>query len=549
MVRRDQLVHGWREPVATRPAATLILLRDTSAGIAVLMTRRSAQASFAPGVYVFPGGTLDAADSSEAARHLLQTRPDQDAAEQHHAAAALRETFEELGILLAHEQASGRAVDPARVSTLQRDPDTAFYAQLEAAGLRLAVDQTAWFSHWITDRDLPRRFDVRFLVAPMPAGQIACADEQEQFEPTWIAPAEALARHEAGRFDLIFPTLRTLRQLARFASTAEVLAFCRAQSSVYTSCPRGGFLAGREVRYTEDEAPFGELEFVAPDGQVVHALDWQSDRIVSLRHNIRRLTAPNPGRMTGPGTNTYLVGNALHCVVIDPGPAIDAHIDRLAEAVHESLSAIICTHSHADHSPGAALLQARVGRDVPILGRPSGPHARPTAWFRPDRTLEDGECIEAGDALLRVVCTPGHAANHLCLVLEADRVLFSGDHVLNGSTTVVDPPDGDMLAYLASLDRLTREPVDFILPAHGYVLAPAVPAMQALARHRLAREEKVLTALRAAGPSALESLVPHAYADVPVTLHGVAARSLLAHLLKLQAEGRAKQTGESWHLA
>lgn len=547
-IRRDKLLHGWREPVATRPAATILLVRDSAEGLQVLMTRRSSTASFAPGAYVFPGGALDAADAGPGALEVSRARIDQDDACRHFAAAALREAFEELGVLLAWQRGTDRPADPGFATTLDRAHSADFYGQLAAAGLELAIDRTGWLSHWVTDRDMPKRFDVRFFVAPMPEGQEPDADGAEQFEPVWVHPAAALERHAQGSFSMIFPTIRTLRQLERFASVEAVLEACRTQSSVFTSCPRGGRLAGKDTRYTEDELPFGELELVAPDGQMVHALDWCTDAPVPLRRNVQRLTAPNPGMMTGPGTNTYIVGEAGVYVVIDPGPPDREHVARIAAAVGDGLKAIVCTHSHPDHSPGAPMLREAIGRPVPILGLPSGPGARANSHFVPDRALADGERIVVGDSTLRVVHTPGHAANHLCLVLEEDRLLFSGDHVLNGSTTVVDPPDGDMHRYLHSLDRLTREPVDYILPAHGYVLGPAVPAMQRLIAHRLGREAKVVQALQRTGGGSLDDLVPVAYDDVKPALHPVAKRSLRAHLDKLVVDGRARADGERWAL-
>jgi len=545
-LRHDMLLHGWREPVTPRPAATILLLRDGPGGLELLMTRRSATASFAPGAYVFPGGALDATDAADAALTASRARPDQDDAERHFAAAALREAFEELGVLLAWERGTDRPCRPDIVNELDRSHDGDLYAQLGGAGLELAIDQTGWFSHWITDRDLPKRFDVRFFVAPMPAGQHAVADGAEQFEPVWVNPGDALRRHEQGNFSMIFPTIRTLRQLERFADTASVLNACRNQSARFTSCPRGGRIAGKDVRFTEDEMAFGELELVAPDGRVVHDLDWQHERPMPLRRNLQRLTAPNPSMMTGPGTNTYIVGEAGRFIVIDPGPALPTHIERLAAAVGDGLQAIVCTHSHPDHSPGAPLLREAVGYDVPILGLASLPTARAHSSFQPDRELADGETLRVGASTLRVIHTPGHAANHLCLLLEEDRLLFSGDHVLNGSTTVVDPPDGNMVAYLASLERLAALPVDFILPAHGYVLGPAIPAMRKLVAHRLGREAKVAAALARVGPGTLDDLVPAAYDDVKPALYPVAKRSLHAHLEKLEADGRASRIDDRW---
>lgn len=546
MIRTDKLLHGWREPATPRPAATILLLRDGDPGLQVLMTRRSATASFAPGAFVFPGGALDEADGGAVAEAVVRARTDQDADHRRYAAAALREAFEELGVLLAWQRGSDAPCPPAAAAALDRSNAADFYGQLHAAGMELALDRTGWLSHWITDRDLPKRFDVRFFVAPMPDGQHADADGAEQFEPVWVNPADALARHEAGTFSMIFPTIRTLRQLARFARADDVMHACRTQARVFRSCPRGGTVKGLDTRFTEDEMQFGELELVAPDGRLVHALDWRHDRPVPLRRNLMRLTAPNPGVMTGPGTNTYLVGEPGEWIVIDPGPAVPEHVARLAEVVRDGLRAIVCTHSHPDHSPAAPMLRDALGADVPILGLPSAPTARSNAHFTPDRALADGERLAVGDSTLRVVHTPGHAANHLCLVLEEDRLLFSGDHVLNGSTTVVDPPDGDMHAYLASLHRLAQEPVDFILPAHGHVLGAARAAIERLIAHRLAREAKVAAALDRVGRGTLDDLVPHAYDDVSTALYPVAKRSLLAHLLKLEIDGRATRDEPHW---
>ena len=215
-IRHDKLLHGWRDPVATRPAATILLLREADEGLQVLMTRRSPTASFAPGVYVFPGGALDAADRSDSAQSVVRARNDQDATHRQFASAALREAFEELGVLLAWQKGHDLPCPPHLSTTLDRSVDADFYRQLAEANAELALDRTGWLAHWITDRDLPKRFDVRFFVAPMPHGQEAIADGTEQFDPVWVSPSSALKRHESGGFDMIFPTIRTLGMLSRF---------------------------------------------------------------------------------------------------------------------------------------------------------------------------------------------------------------------------------------------------------------------------------------------------------------------------------------------
>lgn len=536
MVRPEKQLHGWSDPVVPRPAATILLLRDADSGPEVLMTRRSLQASFAPGAYVFPGGVVDPGDSAARERGLVYARDDQDAETLAYATAAVREAFEELGVLIARGNGDAAAVARAGAELAQHRHE-ALLDRLAERGLRLALDEVHWFSHWVTDRDLPKRFDARFFAARMPAHQEPVADQGEQFEPIWVNPAAGLERHARGELNIIFPTIRTLRRLARFRTADEILDSVRGRDSVWFSCPRAGWMRGQLERFSEDELPYGELELVTPDGRAEHTLDWQSERVVPLLRHVHRLTAPNAGRMTGPGTNTYLIGEPGDWLVLDPGPNDPEHIERIVAFVGDGLRTIVCTHGHPDHLPAALPLQQRTG--APILGRPSGAGFAKEWAFRPDRTLEDGERLRVGDSTLRVLHTPGHAEHHVCLLLEEDGLLFSGDHILNGSTTVIDPPDGDMRAYVESLHRLAREPFEFILPAHGHVIARGRNEVARLIAHRMAREAKVVEALRGTGGGTLAQLVPIAYDDVDPILHPVATRSLTAHLLKLRDEQRA----------
>ena len=557
MPRRHQHLHPARAPAPTRPAATVLLLRDGAAGLEVLMTRRSMTASFAPGAYVFPGGGVDALDAQSHAQ--ASRRSTQSELHLTQAIAAIRESFEELGVLLARH-ADGGLASQHDIAALSRSAP--FVSQCQARGLTLAAAEVFVLAHWITDRDLPRRFDVPFLVARMPGGQTPVADEAEQFEPVWVRPADALARHAAGQFFIIFPTIRTLERLLDHTTVDAVLQLCAAtEQPLWTSCPRAGMLAGREARYMEHEQPYGELALVCPDGQIEHALDWQTEQPVALLKNVMRLTAPNPGVMTGPGTNSYLVGDPdTGYIAIDPGPADPDHIDKLWRAARGDLRMIVCTHSHPDHSPGARPLQMlceQHGKATPpLLGLPSAPTARTASEFTPDRSLLNNELLtlkscrpEADLALnschtLQVIHTPGHAANHLCLVLQEDGLLFSGDHILNGSTTVIDPPDGDMTAYLESLDRLAQacaeQHIDFILPAHGYVMGgyegEAAGAIAHLKAHRLKREAKILKVMQAQPQGTLDTWVQSAYDDVPPRLWPVAKRSLMAHVARIESE-------------
>jgi glyoxylase-like metal-dependent hydrolase (beta-lactamase superfamily II)/8-oxo-dGTP pyrophosphatase MutT (NUDIX family) len=556
MPRSSQLLHPQREPVATRPAATVLLLRDGPQGLEVLMTRRSMTASFAPGAYVFPGGVVDAADAQS--HHLSTRRQRQSDAQLTDAIAAIRESYEELGVLLARGS-DGGTVDQLDIDRLNRQQP--FAEQCQALGLQLMGSEVFTLARWVTDRDMPKRFDVAFLVARMPQGQTPVADEAEQFAPEWVRPADALARHREGQFFMIFPTIRTLERLGAHADVEAVLTACAAfEEPLWTSCPRGGMLQGQIERFMESDHAFGELAMVCPDGQTLHVLDWGTQQPVRLLNNVMRLTAPNPGMMTGPGTNSYIVGTAsTGYTVIDPGPDDAAHIQRLYDATGGDIRHIVCTHSHPDHSPGARPLQAlcmATGRPKPLIrGLASLPTARPGSAFEPDQTLQNGELLVGTDIgqkqeidqtsalaethTLRAIHTPGHAANHLCLVLEEDALLFSGDHILNGSTTVVDPPDGNMGDYLASLDVLDAAcaagGIEFILPAHGHVLAPARAAIAHLKAHRLKREAKVEKAMKALPQGSMDDWVKIAYDDTPQQLWPIAKRSMLAHVEHLRS--------------
>jgi glyoxylase-like metal-dependent hydrolase (beta-lactamase superfamily II) len=298
------------------------------------------------------------------------------------------------------------------------------------------------------------------------------------------------------------------------------------------------------------------------DGPMPPPADWQTDAPVALLRNVLRLTAPNPGVMTGPGTNSYLVGDAhTGFIVIDPGPADQDHITRLWNAaVHPdgaggNVRLIVCTHSHPDHSPGAAPLQALCTHKPRIAGLPSAPTARAASTFSPDILLSNNELLalsprglEADLALnlthtLRVLHTPGHAANHVCLLLQEDGLLFTGDHILNGSTTVIDPPDGNMADYLDSLDVLyaasQEHDVQFLLPAHGHVMGglygEALQAISHLKAHRLKREAKIAGVMQANPQGTLDDWLPLAYDDVHPRIWPVAKRSLLAHVERIQS--------------
>jgi glyoxylase-like metal-dependent hydrolase (beta-lactamase superfamily II) len=249
--------------------------------------------------------------------------------------------------------------------------------------------------------------------------------------------------------------------------------------------------------------------------------------------------------MTGPGTNTYLVGEA-ELAVIDPGPAIGEHIAAVLAAGAGRIRWILCTHTHMDHSPAAAALKAATG--AVLVGRPAPAHPGQDQAFAPECVLAHGDRFMFGGLTLRALHTPGHASNHLCYLLENTRMLFTGDHVMQGSTVVINPPDGDMRAYLDSLELLLGEDILILAPGHGYLIGEPHREARRLIRHRLAREQKLVWALQRLAAPTVEELVREVYDDVAARLHGVALRSLSAHLEKLAAEGRARAADGRWSL-
>ena len=269
-------------------------------------------------------------------------------------------------------------------------------------------------------------------------------------------------------------------------------------------------------------------------------------KVVRLNDLVRRVTAPNPGMMTGPGTNTYLVGTS-ELALIDPGPESEVHLASMLEAAGGQLKWILCTHTHLDHSPGARALKARTGAELLGFGAVPDDGRQDTA-FCPDRALRDGDFVDCGAFRLRAVHTPGHASNHLCYLLEQQHLLFTGDHIMQGSTVVISPPDGDMTTYLKSLERLFGLELAAIAPGHGYVIEKPHDEVRRLIAHRMKREQKVIDAFARSGSATLDELLPFAYDDVPQRVHPVARRSLHAHLIKLAREGRVTEQNGSWRL-
>lgn len=268
--------------------------------------------------------------------------------------------------------------------------------------------------------------------------------------------------------------------------------------------------------------------------------------VVQLARGVRRLIAPNPSVMTGPGTNTYLLGEK-EVAVLDPGPDIAVHIEKIQQAVNGQIAWILVTHTHPDHSPAAKTLAAKTGAQLMGLAPPVGRHQ--DASFVPDRIPEDGDVFVTDEFNLQILHTPGHASNHICYLHTELKWLFTGDHIINGSTVVIDPPDGNMGDYLRSLQRLKDMDIACIAPGHGEPIEQARASFDWHIKHRLKREAKVIKALGERPHSTSRELVAQVYADVDETLHELAEHSLLAHLIYLEEDCRATMSRGRWALS
>jgi glyoxylase-like metal-dependent hydrolase (beta-lactamase superfamily II) len=266
-----------------------------------------------------------------------------------------------------------------------------------------------------------------------------------------------------------------------------------------------------------------------------------------LNSRVRRIVAPNPGVMTGAGTNTYLLGDQ-EVAVLDPGPAIPEHIDAILATAGDRIRWIVCTHTHPDHSPAWQAVAEATGAEA--IGASPADDMFQDDTFRPVRELQHDDVLKTGEFTLRAVHTPGHVSNHFCFFLEEEKMLFAGDHIMNGSTVVIVPPSGDMKAYIESLQLLLRYPLKLIAPGHGEVMEDSKAIVEWLVKHRLGREKKVIDGLHQLGRSSLDELVQVVYADVDKSLHEMAKLSMTAHLIKLNQENRAvnHEADDTWEM-
>jgi len=502
------------------------------------MIQRTQSAAFLGGAYVFPGGAIDPADSdarvlkrvvgltADAANARLNV-PDALA----YYVAAIRESFEEAGVLLVLDRHSN-LISSRRAEALQSHRQKPFLELLEAEDLYIPAGALAYYGHWITAPGRARRFDARFFVALAPDGQEGSHDANEAVHHMWVRPHDALERGERGEIELVFATRHTLQDLGRFPRREEAAQYAFSLEEIETNRACRALGRDGEKVFRRADPQYHEIHWCDPEETGTTTYDLVPGEPKRLDRLVTRLTAPNPGAMTGPGTNTYLVGTE-EIAVVDPGPAVEAHIEKILAEGRKRIRWILCTHTHLDHSPAAAALKAATGAQ--LLGRPAP--AGQDATFRPDRVLAHGERLAVAGATLRAIHTPGHASNHLCYLLEETRMLFTGDHVMQGSTVVINPPDGDMRAYLASLESLLAEDIAIIAPGHGYLIGAPHKEIRRLVAHRLARERKVRLALERLRQASLEQLLPVVYDDVPERMHRWAARSLTAHLDKLVADG------------
>ena len=248
---------------------------------------------------------------------------------------------------------------------------------------------------------------------------------------------------------------------------------------------------------------------------------------------VRRITAGNPGMFTGPGTNTYLIGDE-EVTVIDPGPALHEHIEAIIQS-SANIKQILLTHTHPDHSPGTRLLQDNIG--VPVFALITESSKDQDITFTPERILIDGEIIANEYYSIEVIHTPGHASNHLCYLLKDEKLLFTGDHIMDGSTVVIASPDGSMQDYIDSLAKLKEYDLNKIAPGHGELIDEPYAVVDWIIKHRFERESKVIDVLKQHNSGDLNTLVKDIYADVDSMLHPVAKWSLESHLIKLMDEG------------
>lgn len=515
-----------------------------------MLRRAERGGDFRSGAAVFPGGVVDPLD--RLAHPLVEGWDDGGASARlgvadgglDYLVAAARECFEEVGVwCAAGDQGVVRGAHDRWRAPLQ-EGRASFADACAALGVRIPLGDWAYLAHWVTPPGMPRRFDTRFFVARAPLGQDPVADEGEAQEVFWCSPAEAC---DPARGLLLLPVTRALLEwLAPHPSVDAAVEAARSQAQVPTVMPRLARRGERPTILLPGAPAYDEVARLDPDGAGTVEATLVPGVPVRLSPRVIRVTAPNPGLMTGAGTNSYLVGDPAkgEWCVIDPGPDDAGHLAALEAAAPGPITRILVTHGHEDHVAGAATLARRTGASVwGMRPAPSGLGGDDV----PFTELFGGELLALGaGATIAVLHTPGHATNHLAFLVEEERLLIAGDLVMQGGTVVIDPPEGDMGEYLATLERLASMSLEWIAPAHGFLMANPPMVLRGILRHRRLREARILSAVLRQKSASLETLVRDAYADTPEPLWPLAQRSLLAHLLDLQRRGQMRQVNGRW---
>ncbi|MFL5277058.1 MAG: MBL fold metallo-hydrolase [Myxococcales bacterium] len=493
-------------PVPVRPAATVILHREGAQGTEIFWVRRGEQLRFAGGFYAFPGGRVDVADSALP----LEGVPGLPADEAACIAAAARELFEETGVLLAAGSARvpADARRTAREALLRREPrakEGAFADFLASHSLRVDGRAFTPAGRWVTPPMMPIRFDARFYLAAVPPGEEADVWPGELVDGEWIRPAEALRRWEAGTALLHPPAWHSLKALSLGVEKA--------------------------IPLLQDPSR-------APWKVPLH--DWIVERI-EFQRGLILVPLRTPTLPPATHTNCLLLGDE-ELWVVDPGSpypeeqeTLEKTLSLLVEEGRKPIG-ILLTHHHRDHVGGALALSR--SRALPIAATAQ---TQEQLDFRVDTLLRDGDRIDTGPRGWTCVHLPGHTRGHLCLIESGTGAVVAGDLIAGVGTVIVDPPEGDMADYLASLRRLQELKPGVIYPAHGPVVPAGPEKISGYIAHRLEREERVVSALRIAGRATPAELVPPSYPDVKPEMYPFAERSLLAHLQKLVREGRARR--------
>lgn len=466
-----------------RPAATVVILRDGPTRPEVLLTIRPKHLRFMGGAAVFPGGAVAPEDADE--RWAAASDGPVDASR----ICALRESFEEVGFLLADGPIE-------RITRADADEPELFLAACLSLGVRLKTRDLVPGGRWVTPLGSTVRFDTAFFLARCIPGWEPTPDTNEVESCEWITASDALDRLSRGELLMAPPTIEMLQRIDGHLSIDEVF-----------------------------------------DALVDDPVD-SAGRVLSFRLSplVHVVLAPNPGPMTGPGTNTFIVGTGP-TLVIDPAVDDPAYLDEVCRVAGQ-VSDILITHRHPDHVGGARELARRTGATVRAFGTED-------AGGAPVSPIQEGDVLSAGGASLRALHLPGHAPDHLGFLLENAASLFAGDVILGEGTAVIVPPEGNMRTYLASLERLLAIHIDRIYTGHFRPLDGGRAVIEGYIAHRQERRQQVVTALDD-GASTPEEIVETVYTDIPRALHPVAVQQVLAMLEMLEEDGDVARDGTRW---